>query len=29
MNRSGVISVAEMQALIDQLHQLHDSGGHL
>lgn len=29
MNRSGVISVAEMQALMDQLHQLHDSGGHL
>lgn len=29
MNRSGVTSVAEMQALMDQLHQLHDSGGHL
>jgi hypothetical protein len=29
MNRSGVISIAEMQALMDQLHQLHNSGGHL
>ena len=29
MNRSGVTSVAEMQALMDQLHQLHNSGGHL
>ena len=29
MNRSGVTSVAEMQALIDQLHHWHDSGGHL
>jgi hypothetical protein len=29
MNRSGVTSVAEMQALMDQLHQLHSSGGHL
>jgi hypothetical protein len=29
MNRSGVTSVAEMQALMDQLHQLHHSGGHL
>jgi|APIni6443716594_1056825.scaffolds.fasta_scaffold34872_2 hypothetical protein len=29
MNRSGVISIAEMQPLMDQLHQLHNSGGHL
>ena len=29
MNRSGVISVAEMQALMDQLHHLHSTGGHL
>ena len=29
MNRSGVTEVAEMQALVDQLHHLHDSGGHL
>jgi hypothetical protein len=29
MNRSGVTSVSEMQALMDQLHHLHDSGGHL
>jgi hypothetical protein len=29
MNRSGVTSVAEMQALMDQLHQLHNTGGHL
>ena len=29
MNRSGVTSVAEMQALMDQLHQLHNAGGHL
>jgi hypothetical protein len=29
MNRSGVTSVTEMQALLDQLHHLHDSGGHL
>ena len=29
MNRSGVTSVAEMQALMEQLHHLHDSGGHL
>jgi hypothetical protein len=29
MNRSGVTSVAEMQALMDQLHHLHDAGGHL
>jgi len=29
MNRSGVTSVAEMQALMDQLHHLHSTGGHL
>ena len=29
MNRSGVTSVAEMQTLMDQLHHLHTSGGHL
>jgi hypothetical protein len=28
MNRSGVTSVAEMQPLMDQLHHLHNSGGH-
>jgi hypothetical protein len=29
MNRSGVTSVAEMQALMGQLHHLHNAGGHL
>jgi hypothetical protein len=29
MNRSGVTSVAEMQALMDELHRLHSAGGHL
>ena len=29
MNRSGVTSVAEMQALMDRLHHLADGGGHL
>jgi hypothetical protein len=29
MNRSGVSSSDEMQPLMDQLHQLHNSGGHL
>jgi hypothetical protein len=29
MNRSGVTSANEMQELIEQLHHLHDSGGHL
>lgn len=29
MNRSGVTSVAEMQTLMDQLHHLHNAGGHL
>lgn len=29
MNRSGVTSAAEMQELMDQLHDLHDSGGRL
>jgi hypothetical protein len=29
MNRSGVTSVAEMQVLMDQLHHLHNAGGHL
>jgi hypothetical protein len=29
MNRSGVTSVAEMQSLMDQLHQMAKSGGQL
>lgn len=29
MNRSGVTGANEMQELIEQLHHLHDSGGHL
>jgi hypothetical protein len=29
MNRSGVISITEMQALMDRLNQLASSGGHL
>lgn len=29
MNRSGVTGTNEMQELVEQLHHLHDSGGHL